>query len=70
MNTAALQEQAGHPFLFLSIQVLLSKSFYSFRKQNPDSAQKLLYFVFVWFFRIFSLENHPQDILLSKLNCI
>lgn len=55
---------------FWSIWVLLCKSFYSFQKQNPDSASKLSCFTFVWFFRIFSLQNSPKDILLSRLNCI
>lgn len=61
VNAANLHQQAGHPFVHVNakvvvwIWVLMCKSFYSFQKQNPDSSPKLSYFMFVWFFRIFSL---------------
>lgn len=56
--------------LFVSVRGLLCERLDSFQNQNPDSAPRLLYFMFVWFFIIFSLQNSPGDIPLSKLNCI
>lgn len=63
---ASLNKQAGHPSA-LSVQVLLCKSFYSFQTQNPS---KISNSTFLLFFRIFSLQNPPKDILLSKLHCV